>query len=137
LAVQSLCKEGATVWDRETFELAMREKEVDLTTWGRKSGRPSRKELWIWGEGGRLYIRSGQGMGRDWPQNLLARGKGIIHIAGRDIPVNARHVTDMAEARKCSGMVVAKYPQSKQPGPDDAPTPGESATFELTPGEAR
>ena len=124
------------MWDRETFDLAMREAEVDVTTWGRKSGKATRKTIWIWGEGGRLYIRSGMGLGRDWPQNLLASGKGILHIAGRDVPFNARHVTDLAEARRCSGMVIAKYPQTtNRPGTGDAPTPGELATFEITPGE--
>ena len=121
-------------WDRETFDLAMREVEVDLTTWGRKSGQPNRKTIWIWGEGGRLYVRSGYGMGRDWPQNLLASGKAILHLAGRDIPVQARHVTELTEARACSGMVIAKYPQTtNRPGTGDEPTPGELATFEITP----
>jgi deazaflavin-dependent oxidoreductase (nitroreductase family) len=125
------------VWDRELFELAMREAEVDFTTMGRKSGEPRRVTIWIWGEGGRLYIRSGFGMGRDWPQNLLASGKGMLHIAGRDIPVDARHVTDVAEARRCSQMVVAKYPQTtNRPGTGAEPTPGELATFELTPAAA-
>ena len=121
-------------WDRETFDLAMRETEVDLTTWGRKSGQPRRVTIWIWGEGGRLYVRSGFGMGRDWPQNVLARGEAILHLAGRDIPVRARHVTELAEARACSGMVFAKYPQTtNRPGTGDEPTPGETATFEVTP----
>lgn len=122
-------------WDRETFDLAMSEVEVDLTTSGRKTGRPLRKTIWIWGDAGRLYVRSGYGMGRDWPQNLLASGKATLHLAGRDIPVQARHVTDPTEARACSHMVIAKYPQTpNRPGTDDEPTPGELATFELTPG---
>jgi hypothetical protein len=49
--------------------------EVDLTTIGRKSGRPSRNTIWITTDAqGRIHIRSGQGLGRDWPQNLLANG---------------------------------------------------------------
>jgi deazaflavin-dependent oxidoreductase (nitroreductase family) len=111
--------------------------EVDLTTWGRKSGQPRRTTIWIWGADGRLYVRSGYGMGRDWPQNLLASGTGILHLAGRDIPVQARHVTDLAEARRCSQMVIAKYPQTpNRPGTGDEPTPGELATFELVPATA-
>ncbi len=121
-------------WDRETFETAMREKEVELTTWGRKSGKPSRVIIWIWGEAGRLYIRSGQGMKRDWPQNLLARGRGILHLAGHDIPIRARHVIDPAEAR--AGITIAnrKYQTPNRPSSEDGPlTPAEQATFELTP----
>jgi hypothetical protein len=120
-------------WDSETLASALDEREVDLTTWGRRSGNPARVTIWIWGDGQRLFIRSGRGLGRDWPQNLLARGKGILHLAGRDIPVLARHVTDPAEARACSAMVVAKYSQATVPAPGDPPTPGETATFELIP----
>jgi hypothetical protein len=129
---------GSTMstWDSKTLESALHEREVDLTTWGRRTGNPARVTIWIWGDGQRLYIRSGRGLGRDWPQNLLARGRGILHLAGRDIPVLARHVTDPAEARACSGMVVAKYSQATLPAPDDPTTPGEMATFELTPDEA-
>jgi deazaflavin-dependent oxidoreductase (nitroreductase family) len=121
-------------FDAATIELALREKEVDLTTFGRKTGKPSRRTLWIWGDERRLYIRSGQGPGRDWPQNLLANGRGILHLAGRDIPVRARHVTDAAEARAGAAMVNHKYSAGAAPSADGAPlTPGEQATFELTP----
>jgi len=121
-------------WDRETFELAMREREVDLTTYGRKTGQPRRMTIWIWGGDGRLFIRSGGGLGRDWPRNLLARNEGILHLAGRDIPVLARHVTDPAEARACTELVAAKYgPNVTRSGDPNTLTPGETATFELTP----
>ncbi len=124
------------IWDRETLDAAAREREVELTTWGRKTGKPARVIIWIRSDGERIYIRSGGGMGRDWPQNLLARGRGILHIAGRDIPVRARHVTDMAEARAVNQMGTDKYPSATQPAPDAPPTPGEQATFELTPDTA-
>jgi deazaflavin-dependent oxidoreductase (nitroreductase family) len=120
-------------WDQETLDAAAREREVELTTWGRKSGKPTRVILWIRSTPEQIYIRAGGGMGRDWPQNLLARGRGILHLAGRDIPVRARHVTDMAEARAVNAMGSDKYPAANQPAPNDPPTPGEQATFELTP----
>ena len=107
--------------------------EVDLTTFGRKSGRPSRNTIWITSDAqGRIHIRSGQGLVRDWPQNLLANGRAILHIDGRDFPVLARHVTDRAELLASRDAVKAKYgrevPMSK---PDQLPTPPEQATFEL------
>jgi hypothetical protein len=125
-----------SAWDSETLAVAMREREVDLTTWGRRTGNPARVTIWIWGDGRRLFVRSGRGLGRDWPQNLLARGRGVLHLAGRDIPVSARHVADPAEARECSAMVAAKYGASVAvPAGDDPPSPGETATFEVTPDE--
>ena len=124
-------------WDRATLDAAAREREVELTTWGRATGKPARVILWLWGDGRRLFIRSGGGMGRDWPQNLLARGRGILHLAGRDIPVRARHVTDEAEARAGAAMVNRKYQTANTPSAGGGPlTPAERATFELTPDDA-
>lgn len=124
-------------FDQATIDTALREREVELTTWGRKTGNPSRVIIWIWGDEKRLYIRSGGGLGRDWPQNLLANGKGILHLAGRDIAVRARHVTDAAEARAGAAMVNRKYETTNKPSGEDEPlSPAEQATFELTPDDA-
>lgn len=124
-------------WDQATLDAAAREREVELTTWGRTTGKPTRVILWIWGDGTRLYIRSGGGMGRDWPQNILAGGRGILHLAGRDIPVRARHVTDESEARAGAVMVNRKYETTNQPSPEGGPlTAAEQSTFELTPDDA-
>lgn len=73
-------------------------------------------------------------MRRDWPRNLLARGRGILHLAGHDIPIRARHVTDPAEARMGATWINQKYATSIQPSAEDEPlTPAEQATFEITP----
>jgi len=50
-------------------------------------------------DGERLFILSGRGMARHWPQNLVARGEGILHLGGIGVKVKSRHVTDPAEAR--------------------------------------
>jgi deazaflavin-dependent oxidoreductase (nitroreductase family) len=124
-------------FDKATIETALAEREVELTTWGRKTGNPTRVIIWIWGDDRRLYIRSGGGMGRDWPQNLLANGKGILHLAGQDIAVRARHVTDPAEARAGAAMVNRKYATTNAPSAEGEPLmPAEQATFELTPDDA-
>jgi deazaflavin-dependent oxidoreductase (nitroreductase family) len=109
--------------------------EVDLTTFGRKTGRPSRHTIWITtDEQGRIHIRSGRGLVGDWPRNLLANGRAILHIDGRDFPVRARYVTDRAELLASRDAVKAKYGREvpmSQPG--QPPTPPEQATFELVP----
>jgi deazaflavin-dependent oxidoreductase (nitroreductase family) len=125
-------------FDHDILDLAAREREVDLTTFGRKTGTPSRRTLWIWGDDTRLYIRSGGGLGRDWPQNLLANGRGVLHLAGRDIPVRARHVTDETEARQGADLIKRKYRSDVRRSTAGEPlTPAEQATFELLPDGAQ
>jgi hypothetical protein len=68
----------------------------------------------------------------DWPRNLLANGRAILHVDGRDFAVRARHVTDRAELLASRDAVKTKYGRDvpmSQPG--QSPTPPEQATFEL------
>jgi deazaflavin-dependent oxidoreductase (nitroreductase family) len=119
-------------FDRDVLQAIAREREIELTTFGRRSGAPSRRVLWIVAENGRVYVRSGGGLGRDWPQNLLANARGVLYVAGRDVPVRARHVTDPEEARGSTAMVARKYGTGARASASDEPlTPGESACFEL------
>jgi deazaflavin-dependent oxidoreductase (nitroreductase family) len=125
------------VFDPAIIEIAGREKEIELTTFGRKTGKPSRRIMWITALDGRIYVRSGLGLGRDWPQNLLANGRAVLHLAGQDIPVRARHVTDPAEARAMHAPVKAKYNAERPSSSGDEPLlPSEQAVFELTPDSA-
>jgi hypothetical protein len=112
-------------------------REVDLTTSGRETERPSRRTLWITTDTlGRIHIRSGQGLARDWPRNLLANPRAVLHINGKDIAVRARRVTDRAELRASLGALEQKYRwqlPASQPG--EPLTPPEQSTFELMPAE--
>lgn len=121
-------------FDRTILEAAQQTREVELTTFGRKSGKPSRRIIWISVIGDRLYIRSGLGLTRDWPKNLVANGRAVLHMDGVDIPVRARHVTDAAEARAMHAPVKAKYDAERPASSgDEALTPSEQAVFELVP----
>jgi deazaflavin-dependent oxidoreductase (nitroreductase family) len=122
------------VIDPAILQSATQEKEVELTTFGRKSGKPSRRIIWITTLDGKLYIRSGLGVTRDWPKNLLANGRAILHIAGQDVPLRARHVTDPQEARAMHAPVKQKYNAERTSSTGDEPlTPSEEAVFELLP----
>jgi deazaflavin-dependent oxidoreductase (nitroreductase family) len=121
-------------FSRDAIEAAARQREVQITTYGRKTGRPRRVIVWVSGDNGRLFVRSGGGLGRDWPQNLLAGDGGVLHVGGMDVPIRARHVTDVAEARAAAGHLVRKYRVNIQRSSGDQPlTLGEQATFELFP----
>lgn len=122
------------MFDRKLLETAATEKEVELTTFGRTSGRPSRRIIWITALDDKVYVRSGLGLTRDWPKNLLANGRAILHIAGQDVSVRARHVTDVAEARSLHAPVKQKYDAERPASQGDEPaTPSEQAVFELLP----
>ncbi|MBO0709296.1 MAG: hypothetical protein J2P44_13110, partial [Candidatus Dormibacteraeota bacterium] len=71
---------------------------------------------------------------RDWPQNLLARGRAVLHLGGVDVPVVPRHLTDLDEVRSLHPLALGKYGSGAQGSVGTgAPTPGELATFELLP----
>src|SRR5690242_5472403 len=115
-------------------EAAAKEREVRLTTTGRKSGKPRTVTVWITTDGRRLFIRSGQGLQRDWPKNLLANGEATLQLGGQSIKVIPRHVTEPDEARGVSQLVRKKYGLTVKTSKAGEPlTPAEQATFELLP----
>jgi hypothetical protein len=121
-------------FDDVVIELAGRLREVELTTFGRRTGREHRKVIWASTDGRRIFIRSGQGLTRDWPKNLLAGGTGVLHLDGHDVPVRARLIEDPAEAREVSQHHRAKYGDFVKPSAGEEPlTLGEQASFELIP----
>lgn len=120
------------VFDPAVTRAVQTEREIELTTYGRKTGNPSRRILWAYGDDERVFIRSGQGLGRDWPQNLLANGRGILHVGGHDVPVRAVHLTDVGEARRAGALGRAKYGETFSTSAEgEQPVLGEQATFEL------
>jgi deazaflavin-dependent oxidoreductase (nitroreductase family) len=120
----------------EIFDAARTEKEVTLTTHGRKTGKPRRVTIWIGTDGRHLYVRSGAGMRRNWPQNLMARGEADLKAGGRTIQVRPRHVEEPDEARAVAQLYRAKYGSYvKLSKPPEPLTTGEQATFELLPAD--
>lgn len=107
---------------------------MTFTTYGRRTGDEHSVTVWVSTDGRRVFIRSGGGLRRDWPQNLLASGRGILHVGGANLPVRGRHVTTPAEARSVTELVLRKYGPSVKRSADGGPLlPAEQATFELLP----
>jgi deazaflavin-dependent oxidoreductase (nitroreductase family) len=120
---------------KDVLDAMAKEKEVSLTTYGRKTGKESSVTIWIVTDGEKVYIRSGQGLKRHWPKNLLARAEGTLQLDGKVVQFQSRHVTDPAEARHSSKLYSPKYGASPvKPSNESEPlTPGEQAAFELLP----
>jgi deazaflavin-dependent oxidoreductase (nitroreductase family) len=74
---------------------------IDITTTGRKTGQPRRKEIWFHNVDGQLYITGSPGR-RDWYANLLANPEFTFHLkrsARADLPARATPVRDTAQRR--------------------------------------
>ncbi len=83
---------------------------VDITTTGKRSGRPRRIEIWYHRVDGRYFIcglpgeahNPGVRRPRDWLANLIAHPEFEFHLktsATATLPARARRVTDPAERK--------------------------------------
>jgi deazaflavin-dependent oxidoreductase (nitroreductase family) len=78
-----------------------RDRTIDITTTGRRSGQPRRIEIWFYRAGGRIYLSGSPGR-RSWYANLLAYPEFTFHLKDSvhaDLPARARPVTDPEERR--------------------------------------
>jgi deazaflavin-dependent oxidoreductase (nitroreductase family) len=84
---------------------------IDITTIGRKSGKPSRIEIAFHNFDGVLYITGRPGK-RDWYANLVANPQFTFHLkqsAQADIPAAATPITDEVTRRLVLTKVVEKW----------------------------
>ena len=86
---------------------------IDITTSGRRSGRPRRIEIVFHNIGGRIYI-SGipRPTKRDWLINLEAEPRFTFHLKGRvkaDLPAVARVIDDETERRSVLAHVARAW----------------------------
>jgi hypothetical protein len=121
----------------DVLKAVAKEHEVHLTTYGRKTGKPSTVTIWIVADDAhRVFIRSGKGLVRHWPQNLLKRAEGELKFGKTVVRFKSRHVTDPDEARHSSSLYGPKYGASVKPSSAEEPlTLGEQAAFELFPAD--
>jgi deazaflavin-dependent oxidoreductase (nitroreductase family) len=87
--------------DDHVREALARDRTIDITTTGRHSGAPRRKEIWFHNLDGAVYITGTPGK-RDWYANLLANPDFTFHLKGdvvADLPARASPITD-AEMRR-------------------------------------
>jgi deazaflavin-dependent oxidoreductase (nitroreductase family) len=103
--------------DREAVRAALaRGGTIDITTLGRRSGRPRRIEIVFFAIDGRVWI-SGLPGRRGWIANLSADPRLTFHLKGRvnaDLPASARIVTDDAERRPVLEHVTSSWGRRAQ-----------------------
>ena len=88
-----------------------RDRTIDITTTGARSGQLRRIETWGWVDGGTLYLTGSPGR-RDWYANLKANPELTVHVkrgAQADVPARARPIEDPAERRAVLSRVAGGY----------------------------
>lgn len=83
---------------------------IDITTMGKSSGEPRRKEIWFHNLGGHLYITGTPGK-RDWYANLVAHPEFTFHLkqsVQTDLVARATPITDANERRAILSQILAK-----------------------------
>jgi deazaflavin-dependent oxidoreductase (nitroreductase family) len=78
-----------------------RDRTIDITTRGRETGQPRRKEIWFHNIHGQLYITGTPGP-RDWYANLIANPDFIFHLKQSiraDLRARATPIVDRARRR--------------------------------------
>lgn len=95
--------------DTQVWAAIERGLTCDITTIGRKSGRPRRIEIWYFVVDGTVYI-SGTPGARDWYANVLANPQLIFHVkhgAHADLSAYAEPILDQAERRRIMERIMA------------------------------
>jgi len=89
---------------------------IDITTIGRKSGKPSRIELVFQNIDGTVFLSGTPGR-RDWYANLVANPEFTFHLkkdVQADLPACARPVTNTAERRKILTPYTASWDRAHE-----------------------
>ncbi|NNL47490.1 MAG: nitroreductase family deazaflavin-dependent oxidoreductase [Acidimicrobiia bacterium] len=82
---------------------------VDLTTFGRITGRPHRIEIWFAFHESTLFMLSGGGTHSDWVKNIIADPAVILHVDDLEVAANARLIRAIDEADLARHLVFEKY----------------------------
>lgn len=94
-----------------------RDRTIDITTIGARSGKPQRIEIWFHRTGGKLYL-SGLPGRRGWYANLMANPRFTFHLKNSvraDLPATARPITSEAERRRIFTAFVDDLNQPHNP----------------------
>ncbi|MFF3375149.1 nitroreductase family deazaflavin-dependent oxidoreductase [Streptomyces sp. NPDC002680] len=102
------------------------ERIIDITTTGRRTGRPRRIEIFFYRALGETYLCSGtSGRPTSWYANLLAHPEFTLHLKHglrADLAARATPVTDGTERRRVLAEIVADLNQPHNPGTIAQPT---------------
>ena len=101
-----------------------RDRTIDITTIGRRSGKLRRLEIWFHRISGELYLSSLPAR-PSWYSNLVANPRFVFHLKSgvvADLAATATPITDTDERRRIFSEIVDDLNQSGNPGRIRQPT---------------
>ncbi len=92
------------------------ESTLEITTIGRKSGKPRTKPIWFVYDQGALYIQSGKDGKTHWYRNLQKNPQMQLQIGHLALTGKARFVTDPATSERVHDLFRSKYSLARVAG---------------------
>jgi len=95
--------------EERVVDALARDRTIDISTTGAKSGGPQRIEIWAWPADGVVYLTGSPGR-RDWYANLKANPDFTLHVKRGlqlDLPARGRAIEDPAERREVLARLLA------------------------------
>lgn len=94
-----------------------RERTIDITTTGARTGRARRIEIWFYRADGEIYLSS-QPARRDWYANIVKNPRFVIHLTHgvrADVAAVGAPVLDPARRERVFASIIADLNQPRNP----------------------
>jgi len=101
---------------RAELEKVADQSTVELTTIGRKSGKPHTKPIWFVYDQGHLYLQSGSEGKTDWYLNLKKNPQLTLKIDTITFSGKAKFIDDAKETERIHGLFSSKYLRARVAG---------------------
>jgi len=102
-------QEGKPVTKKEELQQVVNESNAEITTIGRKSGKPHTKPIWFVYDQGHLYLQAGREGKTDWYQNLKKNPQVTLKIGTVTLTGKAQFIDDPQETERIHGLFSKKY----------------------------
>jgi deazaflavin-dependent oxidoreductase (nitroreductase family) len=86
---------------------------VEITTTGRKSGKPHTRPIWYVVDGGKILVQSGQDGKTDWYQNVKKTPAVTLKADGYTFRARARLMTDAKDVERVRALFLDKYTSAR------------------------
>jgi deazaflavin-dependent oxidoreductase (nitroreductase family) len=86
---------------------------IEITTTGRKSGKPHTKPIWYVVDGGRVFVQSGKDGKTDWYRNLQKTPAVTLKADRYSFRARGRTITDPKEVERVHTLFRDKYTSAR------------------------